>query len=132
MKELKMSELFDSLKDDEWISSFLGKYEGKKFVTVVDLHGHIKRIFERKNVDTLVELDVEQIIDEIAEYLKDSINVKDFLKDVVATQPGFDLMELFERIHNKKPKVKPEEGCYNLLVYGKRGRPFKLWLNRLS
>ena len=125
-EKLTIDKLLRSLKEGETITSILERGE-KNFIAVRDEFGHIVKLYQLKDDGTLEELDVDAIIEEIAEYLKDKVNIKAFLKDVLAMQYELDLMELFYRIQ-KKPKVSDEEGCYALLIGGKRGKPFKLWL----
>jgi len=48
---------------------------------------HLHRAFNVKSDGKLVELDIKPMIEEIAEYLKEYVPVKAFLKDVLTTKP---------------------------------------------
>lgn len=90
---------------------------------------HIGRIFKIQKDGMLLELDFEEMKEEIAEYLKDHVPVKAFLKDVLTTKRPDDVIELLKRVR-KKGKVTADEGCFILNVGGKRGFPFQLDLRK--
>jgi len=124
--QIGFDEILKALKPGELVDSFIDE-SGTGHLAIVDSHGHVKRLFIRKG-DKFAELNAQAMIDTIAEYLKDELNVKAFLTDVISNQFAVDIMDLFLRIHKKKPKIKQKKGCYNLLIYGRRGTPFKLRL----
>lgn len=125
---MKLTDLIKSLKEDQTISTFYSKLFDKNFVEVSDEDHHIIRLFQWHNKEELKEVNSEQMIEEIATYLETKVNLKAFLKDVVSREIPQNIFDLYSRIHHKKPKVKEDKGCYSLSIYGKRGRPFKLWL----
>ena len=74
------------------------------------------------------EQDTEKLVKEIVEVLKDKISVEKFLEDVLNDIDPEELEEIYERAVVKKGKIREEEGCYKLLIGGKRGAPFELML----
>lgn len=77
---------------------------------------------------TIKRIDTEKLVKEIVEVLKDKISVEKFLEDVLNDIDPEDLEEIYERAVVKKGKIREEEGCYKLLIGGKRGAPFELML----
>lgn len=78
-----------------------------------------------KGLDRMIP---EKLIGPIIEKLKDSVSIEKLLEDALLNLNPEDLTELFERAVTKNGKVNEKEGCYQLLVGGKSGRPFKLML----
>lgn len=103
------------------------------FAYVEDKEGHTVRIFVRqkdprdKRKRIWVEMDLEKVIDKISDYLKDSLDPKEFLREWLRTSllPK-EVLELEQRVE-KKAAVRKRH-CYRLDVYGKKGEPFPLWL----
>ena len=78
-----------------------------------------------KGLDRMIP---EKLIGPIIEKLKDSVSIEKLLEDALLSLNPDDLTELFERAVTHEGKVKEKEGCYQLLVGGKSGGPFKLML----
>jgi len=76
----------------------------------------------------LYKMDAEKLMQEIVKILADKLNVHEFLADVLSSLHPNELQEVYERTVIKKGKVKATEGCYKLLIGGKRGRPMELML----
>jgi len=92
---------------------------------------HIQRdfIYYKINPDkSLNKIDNTRLKKEIIDRLKDKISVEKLLKDVLDNLEPEDFYELYDRAVIRKGKVREEEGCYKLLVGGKRGAPFELML----
>jgi|Deesub1362A_J573_1020465.scaffolds.fasta_scaffold13388_3 uncharacterized protein (DUF2267 family) len=77
---------------------------------------------------TIKRVDTEKLVSEIVNVLKDKISVEKLLEDVINDIDPEDLEEIYERAVVKKGKIREEEGCYKLLIGGKRGAPFELML----
>ena len=101
------------------------------FLRVGDENWHISRdsiLYKIEDDGSLHKIDTEEIIDELVEYLSDKITVEKLMKDVLNKLEPDDLFEIYERAIIKKGKVREEEGCYKLLVGGKKGRPFEVFI----
>ena len=78
--------------------------------------------------EKLHKIDTEKLMQEIAKILAKKINIQDFLIDVLSSLAPDELQEVYERAVVKKGKVRATEGCYKLLIGGKRGYPMELML----
>jgi len=76
----------------------------------------------------LKEINIEEFQKSIIQKLKDKINTKELLKDVLDDLSFNALKELGERVVARKGKVRSVKGCYKLQIGGKRGRPLELML----
>jgi len=83
----------------------------------------VKWYYIRKT--TLRQLDIEKMIDELVEKFRDKLSVDKILRDALYDTNPEDLNEMFERAVIKKGKVKEKEGCYKLIIGGKRGSPME-------
>lgn len=61
----------------------------------------------------------------IAERLEQHLDRKKLLLDVIRQLPSGDVKELEQRL-SAEASVKPKYGCFDLMVGGKKGRPFQL------
>ena len=85
---------------------------------------------------SLKRLEVATIINKLAEKLKDYINPKDLIKDVLNDQSVESVLDLEERIFQKEDKTKPkkkvkiipEDDCFRLKIGGKPGAPALLYI----
>lgn len=85
-------------------------------------------VIYKRTGHTIKKIDTEKLISEIVNVLKDKISVEKLLKDVLNDIEPEELEEIYERAVIKEGKVREEEGCYKLLIGGKRGAPFELML----
>lgn len=88
----------------------------------------LEKVWKKSNGD-YVELNLKEIVDNIASYLKDFVDVKALLKEILETDTSpREIIEVAERIE-KKPTVKSAPGkCYSLMIGGKKGRPHEFAL----
>jgi len=123
---VKYEELLASLKDDECVVVY--KKDGFAAVYPAELEvgemPHLRRLFKIKD-GQFEEINLNAIVKEIVDFLEHKITPKKLLEDVLKTSDPNTIMEVLERIR-KKPKVKEAEGCYYLLIGGKRGLPLQL------
>jgi len=73
-------------------------------------------------------MDAEKMIEGIIDVLHDKVDVKKLIEDALHDSSPDDLQEIFDRAVIKKGKVREKEGCYKLLIGGKRGQPFEFML----
>jgi len=76
----------------------------------------------------LKKLDTEEMINSLSEALKKHVDVKKLIADALHELPISELKDIFERAVIKEGKIKAEEGCFQLKIYGKRGGPATLRL----
>ena len=76
----------------------------------------------------LKKINVNELQKSIAKELKNKIDGEGLIRDVLEDLPLLGLKDLHERVVKKKGKVKSQEGCYNLQIGGKRGRPMELFI----
>ena len=74
----------------------------------------------------LKKLNTKKLINELAKILAKKITVEKLMRDVLSSLTPSELNEVYERVIIKKGKIREEEGCYKLLIGGKRGYPFEL------
>lgn len=85
-------------------------------------------VFIRQLNDTFHKVNLQEMVVQLAEVLAEYVSAKKLIKDVLDNVEPDELEDLYERVIVKKGKVKEEEGCYKLLIGGKRGSPFELML----
>ena len=76
----------------------------------------------------LKEINIEKLKSGIIKELSDKINTTALLDDVLGDMSIHSLEELSARAVDKKGSVKSKEGCYKLVIGGKKGRPMQLML----
>lgn len=88
-----------------------------------------KRIYISADGEEWEEVDVEQTIEVIVNYLKEHVDVKalltDYLQNIV--HPAM-LLDILERVKNQAKVVSKPRECYSLTVGGKPGHPLTLCL----
>lgn len=93
-----------------------------------NLHpGNYEVVFNIKE-DKIQKVDVARLRKELVKVLTPHITVEKLVEDALECQTAYDLQEIYERAVLKKGKIKEEEGCYKLLIGGKRGHPFEFML----
>ena len=75
-----------------------------------------------------IKLNTKKLIDEVVKVLKSKVTIEKLLEDALCSLSPEELQEVYERVIKKKGKVREEEGCYKLLIGGKKGYPFELML----
>jgi len=75
-----------------------------------------------------IKLDTKKLIEELIPKLKDKVSIDSLIRDVLDDSSPDELEEIFERVVTKKGKIQEREGCYKLLLYGKKGSPYELML----
>ena len=65
---------------------------------------------------------VSEIVKSLAKHIDPKLLLEETLKQV---SPD-DIDEIYDRVVEKKGKVKSGEGCYSLKIGGKKGKPFEL------
>jgi len=80
--------------------------------------------YENKG-EKIKKMDSARKIEAIVEAIQDKVDVQKLLIDRLNDSNPEELQELFERAVLKKGAVKEKEGCYKLLVGGKRGKPYE-------
>jgi len=75
--------------------------------------------------DCLEAMETKEKIKQIASILKDHVTIEKLIEDALTETNPNDLNEIFERVVLKKGKVREVEGCYKLILGGKRGTPFE-------
>jgi len=109
------------------------------FMEFVDLIGiypvgidslHTMRDVKWYNVkdDSLEAMETKEKIKQITNILKDHVTLEKVIEDALTETNPSDLNEIFERVVLKRGKIKEEEGCYKLILGGKRGAPFEFAL----
>lgn len=78
--------------------------------------------------EKLHKIDTKKLMQEIVKILAEKIDVQDFLIDVLSSLNPDELREVYERTVIKKGKIRVTEGCYKLLIGGKKGYPMELML----
>jgi len=74
------------------------------------------------------QVDLQKTIGFIAEKLKDTVDAKRFLEELMFLHSSpAEILELHERIL-KGASVKDKPGCYSLMIGGKKGRPYEFVL----
>ena len=95
-----------------------------------DDHLHLSRdtaLFRKKN-NIWVYVDTKALIDELVNHLKEHVSVEKIIEDALCDTDPDELEEIFDRVVNKKGKIREEEGCYKLIIGGKRGQPMEFML----
>jgi len=120
---MKIEEILSRLSEEKTLV-LQGKY-----VAIRDEQEHTLELYEIDLTSgELEKINLDDIVEEIAEYLKDKVNIKLLLKDFLRSKlPEEVILKLYERV-KLQPKVTDEEGCYKIRVGGKRGRPLELYL----
>jgi len=98
-----------------------------KFAIIVDLDFRCKRAFSLNEEGEYTEINVKDMIKQIAKYLSKHVNLEALLQDRLLHEPTETILDLNERI-KKEPEVKERRGCYTLLIKGKQGKPTELQL----
>ena len=72
----------------------------------------------------------KELLEKLAGKLAPSVKVKDLLIDTLGELRPSELKEIVSRLDSPKneTKVRSEEGCYKLLIGGKKGKPYELML----
>ena len=95
-----------------------------------DKDNHTKHLYRMdKETGEFNEIDFEKMINEIVDVLKDKVDIKDILYDLLKSQTREEaVLEIYSRITGKKAKVtvRGKDECFVITIGGKRGRPFKL------
>ena len=85
-------------------------------------------VFEILEDDSLRQLNMEEqrkaVVKKLAKYIEPERLLMEILKGYEPTQ----MIELHERVIEKKGKVTSGSGCYSLKIGGKRGAPFEVYL----
>ena len=119
-----------------------GKYYGTIFLALnkmlavrpIGIEGddnvHISRdsALYRKKEDGWYSIDTMKLIDILVEHLKEHVSVEKIIEDALTDAPPEVLEDLFERVVIKKGSIREKEGCYKLLIGGKRGQPMEFML----
>lgn len=128
-----IGELYKNIREreEEYI---IATTTNKNIVTVMpmDRNGIIELtnviVFEILENNSLKQIDMEgqrkRVIEKIAKYIEPEKLLMEVLKGYEPEQ----MMELHERVIEKKAKVTSGKGCYSLKIGGKRGTPFELYL----
>jgi len=74
------------------------------------------------------KLDTEKMIDELVDKLTEHISVENLVRDALYDTTPDRLKEMYERVVENKGSVKEKEGCYKLVIGGKRGQPMEFML----
>lgn len=95
-----------------------------------DEHIHISRdsVLYRKKDGKWHLIDTKKLVDVLVEHLKDHVSVEKLVEDALYDTSPEELDELFERVVKKKGSIREEEGCYKLVIGGKRGQPMEFML----
>lgn len=153
MKKMKFGEWIEkkkSLKDkydsvDKLIDhcdKIFGKYYGTIFLALNkmlmvrpvliegDEHIHISRdsVLYRRKGNKWHLVDTMKLINVLVEHLKEHVSVEKLVEDALCDTSPEQLEELFERVVKKKGSIREEEGCYKLIIGGKRGQPMEFML----
>ena len=105
----------------------------KNLVTVTPMDkGNIETtktiVFEILEDNSLRQLNMEEqrkaVVKKLAKYIEPERLLMKILKGYEPTQ----MIELHERVIEKKGKVTSGSGCYSLKIGGKRGAPFEVYL----
>jgi len=91
-----------------------------------DIHpsrDYVYYIATAEKYNNLKKLDTEKMIDLLSEQLKKYVNPKELIADALHELSISELKDIFDRAIVKEGKVKAEEGCFQLKIYGKRGSP---------
>ena len=122
----------EELKDDI-LEDYIFVFRKKDNLVVVtpyevDEGVHINQVahYYYYSDNCIKKIDVDKLKKELIEILSKHITIKKLIEDVLNTIPPDELMEIYERAVVKKGKIKEEEGCYKLLIGGKRGKPYEL------
>lgn len=112
-------------------------YSGKKLVGVYPSNveediAHDHRFHTMRDIrwylnteGKLQQLETEKMIDALVERFKEEIDISAIIRDRLHDSNPDEIDELFERAIIKKGSVKEKEGCYKLMVGGKRGKPYE-------
>jgi len=88
---------------------------------------HLLRAFRKEN-EHWIEVDVKEVVEEMADYLSKSLSVKRIMMEVLVNLEVDRFFDLRDRIC-KKPKVTvgvQKGSCVYLYIRGKKGRPTAL------
>ena len=77
---------------------------------------------------TIEKVNAKAMIEKIVEVTAVHIAPEELMKDVLNSVNPEELIEIYQRVIEKKGKIREEEGCYKLLIGGKRGAPFELMI----
>jgi len=82
----------------------------------------------KKEDGALYKLDAEKMMTAIVSKLVKHVSPEDVIKDALSDLAPEDFEEVFERAVIKNGKVREKEGCYKLILGGKRGSPFQFMI----
>jgi hypothetical protein len=88
---------------------------------------HLMRdvVWYNKEEEQLTRMDIEEKIKLIVDKIKDKVNIEQLLVDRFHDSDPEELQEMFERVVLNQGAVKDKEGCYKLMVGGKKGKPYE-------
>lgn len=101
-------------------------------VTPMDIKENIKIteaiVFEILEDNSLRRLNLEDQRKAVVKKLAKYIEPERLLMEILIGYTPEQMIELHERVIEKKGKVTSESGCYSLKIGGKRGTPFEVYL----
>jgi len=77
---------------------------------------------------TIEKVNTKAMIKKIVEVTAVHLSPEELMEDVLNSLDPDDIIEVYHRVIEKKGKIREEEGCYKLLIGGKRGAPFELMI----
>ena len=92
---------------------------------------HITRdsiMYRCDNSGYLEKVNTKAMIKEIVKVTAAHLSPEELMEDVLNSVDPDDIIEIYQRVVEKKGKIKEAEGCYKLLIGGKRGAPFELMI----
>ena len=123
--------LFEAIPDD-WQMN-ISRKKHAVFVAPINIpfnihEGDFVIVYFQDSDGVLRRVNLNKLKAELINHLKFKISIEKFLDDVLTDMSTNDLLEIYERAVEKKGKIKEKEGCYQLLIGGKKGAPVPLML----
>lgn len=105
----------------------------KDLVTVIPMDkGNVEIaeaiVFEVLKDDSLRQINMEEQRERVVKKLAKYIEPEKLLMEILKGYEPEQMIDLHERVVEKKGKVTAGSGCYSLKIGGKRGTPFELYL----
>ena len=127
-----VGDLYEDIKDKEEDYA-LATLTDKNLVTVIPMDkGNVEIeeaiVFEILEDGSLSRINMEEQRKAVVKKLAKYVNPERLLMEILKGYEPTQMIELHERVIEKKGKVRESSGCYALKIGGKQGAPFEVYL----